>query len=91
VQNDFGAALGGPLAGKKTFFFANYEGFRNVRAVTNNRYRAHGGRKRREISAGPVWNIYNPFSQRANPKLRPHQAGQQVEPGRSSVTRSRTM
>jgi len=28
VQNNFGAALGGPLAGKSTFFFANYEAFR---------------------------------------------------------------
>lgn len=28
VQNDFGGSLGGPLGGKKTFFFANYEGLR---------------------------------------------------------------
>jgi len=26
VQNDFGGAVGGPAFGKKTFFFANYEG-----------------------------------------------------------------
>ena len=30
VQNNFGASLGGPLAGKKTFFFLNYEGLRLV-------------------------------------------------------------
>ncbi|HLH08705.1 MAG TPA: carboxypeptidase regulatory-like domain-containing protein [Terriglobales bacterium] len=28
VQNNFGAAFGGPLVGKKTFFFVNYEGLR---------------------------------------------------------------
>src|SRR5260370_36340847 len=32
VQNNFGASLGGPLIGKKTFFFANYEGLRLAQA-----------------------------------------------------------
>src|SRR5712691_8998996 len=32
VQNNFGASLGGPLFGKKTFFFANYEGLRLAQA-----------------------------------------------------------
>ena len=34
VQNNFGASLGGPVYGKKTFFFANYEGFRQTQAQT---------------------------------------------------------
>ncbi len=34
VQNNFGASLGGPLRGRKTFFFANYEGLRTSEAVT---------------------------------------------------------
>jgi hypothetical protein len=34
VQNNFGAALGGPIAHKHTFFFANYEGFHHAMAHT---------------------------------------------------------
>jgi hypothetical protein len=32
VQNNFGGSLGGPLWGKRTFFFVNYEGLRHVQA-----------------------------------------------------------
>jgi Carboxypeptidase regulatory-like domain len=32
VQNNFGASLSGPLFGKRTFFFVNYEGLRHVQA-----------------------------------------------------------
>ncbi len=34
VQNNFGASLGGPVYGMKTFFFANYEGFRRSKPHT---------------------------------------------------------
>src|SRR5215467_4759621 len=34
VRNQFGAGIGGPLVRDRTFFFVNYEGFREVRAST---------------------------------------------------------
>jgi hypothetical protein len=35
TQNQFGASLGGPISKNKTFFFVNYEGFRQRQATTN--------------------------------------------------------
>jgi hypothetical protein len=34
VRNQFGAGIGGPLKRDRTFFFVNYEGFRQVQAST---------------------------------------------------------
>ena len=34
VRNQFGAGIGGPLKRDRTFFFVNYEGFREVQAST---------------------------------------------------------
>lgn len=34
VRNQFGAGMGGPLSRNRTFFFVNYEGFREVQAST---------------------------------------------------------
>ena len=42
VRNQFGAGIGGPLVRDRTFFYMNYEGFREVRASTATR---HGARR----------------------------------------------
>ena len=34
VRNQFGAGIGGPFVHDRTFFFANYEGFREIKAST---------------------------------------------------------
>jgi hypothetical protein len=34
-RNQFGASVGGPIQKDKTFFFANYEGFRQALGITN--------------------------------------------------------
>ena len=70
VQNNFGAALGGPLPGNKTFFFANYEGLRSVRAVTAIATVPTDQEAAGDFSGSGV-NIFNPFSQRANPNYDP--------------------
>ncbi len=68
VQNNFGAGVGGPLAGKKTFFFANYEGLRRVRADTAVDTVPTADEAGGDFGGSGV-NIYNPFSQHANPNF----------------------
>ena len=70
VQNNFGASLGGPVYGTKTFFFANYEGFRKTVAQTSiatvpTELEAAG-----DFSQSGV-TIYDPASSRPNPTFNP--------------------
>ncbi len=65
--NQFGAALGGPIKKNRTFFFTNYEGYRevfgDVQVVTVPTAAMKGGN-----FAGVVPNgIYDPMTTRANP------------------------
>jgi hypothetical protein len=67
VQNDFGAALGGPLIGKKTFFFANYERLQKTKADTSVATVPTADEAGGDFSQSGV-NIFNPFSSHPNPK-----------------------
>ena len=70
VQNNFGGAVGGPVYGKKTFFFANFEGLRKVRAQTMVDTVPTADEAAGDFSAAGV-NIFNPFSSAANPNFDP--------------------
>jgi hypothetical protein len=70
IQNNFGAALGGPLWEKKTFFFANFEGLRKVRAVTSIDTVPTPEEIAGDFSNAGV-NIFNPFSSSPNPNFDP--------------------
>jgi len=70
VQNNFGGSLSGPLIGKKTFFFVNYEGLRHVQADTATDTVPTADEISGDFSMSGV-TIYDPKTQVANPNYNP--------------------
>ena len=70
VQNNYGGALGGPLFGTKTFFFANYEGFRQTAAQTAMDTVPTAAEATGNFS-GSGSAIYDPASTYTNPNYNP--------------------
>jgi carboxypeptidase family protein len=70
VQNNFGASLGGPIGHSKTFFFANYEGFRHAKADTIVDTVPTAAEAGGDFSMSGT-TIYNPFSAHPNPNFNP--------------------
>jgi Carboxypeptidase regulatory-like domain len=70
VRNNFGASLGGPLVGKKTFFFTNYEGLRHVKTMTMIATVPTEMEIMGDFSMAGV-NIFNPLSSHPNPNFDP--------------------
>ena len=69
-QNNYGGSAGGPLFGKRTFFFANYEGFYQTQAQTAMDTVPTAAEAGGDFSgSGEV--IYDPASSRANPNYNP--------------------
>jgi hypothetical protein len=66
VQNNFGAAIGGPFPGKKTFYFANYESLQKVKADTTTETVPTDEEVAGNFSDAGV-NIFNPFSSHTGP------------------------
>ena len=66
VQNNFGAAIGGPFPGKKTFYFANYESLHKVKADTSTETVPTDEEATGDFSGSGV-NIFNPFTSRPGP------------------------
>jgi hypothetical protein len=70
VQNQFGASAGGPIRRNKTFFFANYEGFRLGRGVVQVETVPTMAERMGDFSQSG-YAIYNPFSAHPNPRFDP--------------------
>jgi outer membrane receptor protein involved in Fe transport len=65
AQNQFGAAIGGPIIKNKLFFFGNYEGYRRRQEVPFLGTVPTADMKAGNFSA--IRNIFDPFSLRAAP------------------------
>jgi hypothetical protein len=83
VQNNFGASFGGPIKHNKTFFFANYEGFRHVKTNTMVDTVPTMDEAMGDFSMSGT-TIYNPFSSHPNPKYDPSKP---ITPGNPQVIR----
>ncbi|HWW97117.1 MAG TPA: carboxypeptidase regulatory-like domain-containing protein [Edaphobacter sp.] len=70
VQNNFGGSLGGPLLGKHTFFFANYEALRHVQADTMTDTVPTPDEAAGDFSMSGV-TIYDPNTTVTNPNYNP--------------------
>ena len=70
VQNNFGSSVSGPLVGKNTFFFVNYEGLRLSQADAQILTVPTRAEIQGDFSMSSV-NIYDPTKAVANPAFNP--------------------
>jgi hypothetical protein len=70
VQNNYGASLGGPIYGKKTFFFVNYETLHMTEAMTMTDTVPSAMEAMGDFSGNSTL-IYDPSTTRANPNFNP--------------------
>ncbi|MBM3734309.1 MAG: hypothetical protein FJW39_00860 [Acidobacteria bacterium] len=64
-QNQFGATFGGPVRRNRLFFFADYQGTRQVRGMTYLASVANDAMRRGDFSGTRFGQIYDPFTTRA--------------------------
>lgn len=77
-QNQFGAALGGPIRKDRAFFFAHYEGFRSVQGQSNLLTVPLEPLRRGDFSG--LSPIYDPLTTKANPNFDPARAASPANP-----------
>jgi hypothetical protein len=70
IQHNFGGSLGGPVYGTKTFFFANYEGYRQTQAQTSIATVPTAAEAGGDFSQSGT-NIFDPSSSVTNPAYNP--------------------
>src|SRR5258708_1129679 len=70
VRNNYGASLGGPLVGKRTFFFANFEGLRLSQAMTMTDTVPTPGEIAGDFTMSGT-TVYDPASAHPNPNYDP--------------------
>jgi hypothetical protein len=76
-QNQFGASFGGPIRRDRTFFFANYEGFRVHQSVTNRTLLPSAALRRGDFSGlNPLTGL--PFPTIIDPETGQSFAGNQI-------------
>ncbi len=80
VQNNFGASLGGPIPHiGKTFFFVNYEGFRNVETISMVDTVPTAAESSGDFSQSGV-NVYDPTTTQPNPGYNPSLPASKANP-----------
>ncbi|HEY0347241.1 MAG TPA: carboxypeptidase regulatory-like domain-containing protein [Pyrinomonadaceae bacterium] len=84
VRNNFGASLGGPIRGKRSFFFFNYEGLRHTQSMTMIETVPTADEVNGDFGMAGV-TIYNPFSSHTNPAF---DATKPVSPTNPQVIRN---
>ncbi|MBI3682880.1 MAG: Plug domain-containing protein [Acidobacteria bacterium] len=87
-QNQFGAAVGGPILRNKTFFFASYEGYRQVNASSSLALVPTAAERTGDFSALSR-RLFDPYSTRRSPDnpnlfLRDPFPGNRIPPARIS-------
>lgn len=82
-QNNLGGSIGGPLFGKKTFFFVNYERFQETMAQTMVGTVPTPAEARGDFSDAGL-TVYNPLSSSPNPNFDPSRP---ISPSNPQVVR----